>query len=286
MSAPGAWRVHLSLGRVSNLPTVWSNVIAAYVLSGAALRIGELAATAASLSAFYVGGMYLNDAFDRAFDARERPERPIPAGWITARRVFVIGFALLALGVGSVAFASGTALLGALPLTAAIVAYDAWHKGHPLSTLVMGLCRALVYVTAALAAGGAVDATLVGGAAALFAYVVGLSYVARQETLARVENLWPLALVAAPALFALYAGGLRLATLAALAAFVALVAWATRLLQTRRRGAIPIAVGNLIAGIALADALACASHGASVAALGCGGAFVATRILHRWVAGT
>ena len=39
-----------------------------------------------AMSLFYVGGMYLNDYFDRAIDARERPERPIPAGDISAER--------------------------------------------------------------------------------------------------------------------------------------------------------------------------------------------------------
>ena len=43
--------------------------------------------------------MYLNDAFDREIDARERPERPIPSGRIGAGPVFAIGFGLLAAGV-------------------------------------------------------------------------------------------------------------------------------------------------------------------------------------------
>ena len=57
--------VYLRLGRVSNLPTVWTNVVAGAVLSGAAPRAATLVALAAALSAFYVGGMYLNDGFDR-----------------------------------------------------------------------------------------------------------------------------------------------------------------------------------------------------------------------------
>ena len=42
--------------------------------------------------------MFLNDAFDRDTDARERPERPIPAGHIAAGTVFGTGYALLGLG--------------------------------------------------------------------------------------------------------------------------------------------------------------------------------------------
>ena len=51
------------------------------------------------MTAFYVGGMYLNDFFDRDIDARERPGRPIHAGDISAGAVSAIGFGLLAVGV-------------------------------------------------------------------------------------------------------------------------------------------------------------------------------------------
>ena len=78
------WRTYLRLGRVSNLPTVWTNVLAGIVLAGGPLEPGTLAALVVALSLFYVGGMYLNDAFDRTIDARERPERPIPSGLISA----------------------------------------------------------------------------------------------------------------------------------------------------------------------------------------------------------
>jgi len=48
-----------------------------------------------AMSLMYVGGMYLNDYFDRAIDADERPGRPIPAGDISAALVAAIGFGLL-----------------------------------------------------------------------------------------------------------------------------------------------------------------------------------------------
>ena len=51
------------------------------------------------MTAFYIGGMYLNDFFDRAIDARERPGRPIDLGEISASTVSLIGFGLLALGI-------------------------------------------------------------------------------------------------------------------------------------------------------------------------------------------
>ena len=79
--------VYLRLGRVSNLPTVWTNVLAGAALAGAAVGPGRLALPLVACSLFYPGGMYLNHAFDREIDARERPERPIPSGRITARRL-------------------------------------------------------------------------------------------------------------------------------------------------------------------------------------------------------
>src|SRR5712691_5360115 len=89
-------RTYLRLGRVSNLPTVWTNVLAGVVLAGSALEPTTLIALLVVFSLFYVGGMFLNDAFDRHIDARERPERPIPSGLASAREVFGIGYGMLA----------------------------------------------------------------------------------------------------------------------------------------------------------------------------------------------
>ena len=61
----------LRLGRMSNLPTVWTNVIAGSVIAGGGSP-DQLALIVSAMTAFYVGGMYLNDFFDRAVDARER----------------------------------------------------------------------------------------------------------------------------------------------------------------------------------------------------------------------
>ena len=67
----------LRLGRISNLPTVWTNVLTGAVLAagvGEALS-GKLPLLLIALSLFYVGGMFLNDAFDAEFDAKNRPEQ-------------------------------------------------------------------------------------------------------------------------------------------------------------------------------------------------------------------
>ena len=76
MSSPLSRRlgVYLRLGRVSNLPTVWSNVVAGIALGGGHLG-ASAAVVALAASLFYVGGMFLNDAFDHRHDARNQPTR-------------------------------------------------------------------------------------------------------------------------------------------------------------------------------------------------------------------
>ena len=88
------WRVALRLGRVSNLPTVWTNTLTGIVLAGGSVADAPTVPLVLALSLFYVAGMYLNDAYDAEVDARERPERPIPAGQVGAETVFAVGFGL------------------------------------------------------------------------------------------------------------------------------------------------------------------------------------------------
>src|SRR5260370_18068046 len=91
--------VYLRLGRVSNLPTVWTNVLAGVVLAGGRPEPRLLIFLWTALSFFYVGGMFLNDAFDPGLDAREPPERPIPSGPIGAAEVYAFGYAILTAGI-------------------------------------------------------------------------------------------------------------------------------------------------------------------------------------------
>ncbi len=155
----------------------------------------------AALSLFYVGGMYLNDAFDREIDARERPTRPIPAGQAQAGAVFAAGFAMLAAGWLLLArHGNSISLLCAGMLAALIVLYNLWHKGNPASPLLMGGCRALVYLTAGSCVAGQITPILAAGALLLMAHIIGLTYAAKQENRKRISAWWPLAALAAPLL--------------------------------------------------------------------------------------
>jgi UbiA prenyltransferase family len=251
--------VALRLGRVSNLPTVWSNALAGAVLASGAPDPGLLFALGLGFSASYAAGMFLNDAFDASFDRTHRPERPIPSGEISARAVFGGGFALLAAGfaittAAGVAGAGGyRAALAAGGLAAAIVFYDAWHKDNPFGPVIMGLCRALVYITAGLAASGAVGGTL-PAAGATFCYLVGLTYIAKQEVSGSLSNLWPLTLLSAPLWFALSRGSGGVAEVILCLAFVLWVVYALSFLRPPTQ-AIGTAVNMLISGISLVDAI-------------------------------
>jgi hypothetical protein len=115
-------RTLLILARASNLPTVWSNCVAAWWLGGGG-GLWSLLALCAGASLLYVAGMYLNDAADATFDRQHRRERPIPAGHIAEKLVWRIGFGMLAAGsllvIGVGSFAPGSKLLVREPTRAA-----------------------------------------------------------------------------------------------------------------------------------------------------------------------
>lgn len=275
----------LRLGRVSNLPTVWTNTLAGALLAGAGVG-GEFVLALLAFSLFYTGGMFLNDAFDAPWDARERPDRPIPSGAATARGVFTWGFALLAAGVALLAVFGARAALAGLALAGVVTYYDWNHKGNVFSPVVMGACRALIYVGAGLCYASILPAQLWLGAAALLCYLIGLTYIAKQETLARVENLWPLLFLAVPVAYGAWLGAASAVALAYWAVFCGWTAVALWFLRRRRKGDIPRAVVSLIAGISLLDALLIAGAGMPALALAAVAGFGVTLFFQRYIAGT
>ena len=286
--------VALRLARISNLPTVWSNVLVGVALAGGAWNDPRLPLVLLSLSLFYTGGMLLNDAFDREFDARERPERPIPAGEASATEVFAYGSGMLGAGLalllpgqgGGTASPWGAAGSG-LALAAAILLYNVHHKANPLSPLLMGICRMLVYLTAALAvASSALPATLYISALVLLCYLVGLTYAAKQEHLDRLDNAWPLLLLAVPLLYGLDLARQQPLVLLPLLALLLCSTLSVRRLRRRARGDVPAAVAALIAGISLLDAMLLAGLGQVVPMLLALGAFALTLLAQRRVSGT
>jgi heme O synthase-like polyprenyltransferase len=286
--------VALRLGRISNLPTVWTNVLVGVVIAGGAVTDARVLLLVLAFSLFYIAGMYLNDYFDREIDARERPERPIPSGRVSAATVSAAGFAMLVLGALVLVLVGwshhGTeawrpALAGAA-LAAAIVYYDWHHKRNPLSPVWMGVCRMLVYLGAGLAVASQTSLDLWCAGGVLLCYLIGLTYIAKQETLGEVRNLWPLAFLAVPVGY-----GVTVALESAVGAvlFLAFLVWmcvALGFLWRRRPGDVPRAVVGLIAGIALLDAVLIAGAGAAGVAWLAALAFPLTLAFQRLVPGT
>jgi len=289
-------RTLLTLGRTSNLPTVWSNVLAGAVLSGALFGPAALGVLALCGSAFYEGGMFLNDAFDAEIDARERPNRPIPSGQVTRGFVMSVGFGLLGAGLLLLALAprlglirpGSRALLVGFATSAAVLAYNRWHKGHAWSTIVMGACRAGLYATAALAVSGRLGTPVLVGAGALWLYIVGLTHIARFENGGALDHAWVAAFVLSPLVAAAPGIVVQRSWLAGLC-FLALLGWSLRSMSFALRGGkgqIPRAVVTLIAGASLVDALFIALHGPAYGVLAALGCFLLTLRWQRRIPGT
>lgn len=293
----------LRLGRVSNVPTVWSNVLCGFMLARAwgeptpapldSSALVTLLTLSGAGTLFYVGGMFLNDAFDAQIDARERPERPIPKGEIQRRTVYALGFAQLLAGL--VVLAALGPLLWAEPWRALlaggatallVVLYNAWHKGNAWSPLIMGACRAGLYLIAAFAATPEPAPMTFVASGALCVYVFGLTHVARYETGTLLQRAWLLASLYAPVLCVLgYRPGEALVWCSALIV-TAWVTFARSLALRKQPGSIGRAVVSLIAGISLVDAMFVAGSGQPLLVLPCVLAFGCTLLLQRWVRGT
>lgn len=135
---------YLELVRAPAVLTVLGDTLAGGSAAGHALSGRRIVLPLAS-ACLYAGGMALNDYADRETDSRERPERPIPSGRISAGNALTAAAALTMAGLGLSAAGGGRrAFAVGLPLAAAIWTYDLLAKHQAVSgALTMGTCRAL-----------------------------------------------------------------------------------------------------------------------------------------------
>lgn len=257
LAGGGKLRAWLVLGRVSNLPTVWSNCLAACSVGGwntpGALLLLGLGGTL-----LYTGGMFLNDACDVDFDAEFRRERPIVSGALSRRAVIVAAVVLFLLGIALVALINLRAGLFAVGLTTLIVAYNWTHKRIRTGPLLMAGCRVLLYLTAASAGLAGLNGQALAFAIALGFYIAGLSYIARGESRVAAISRLDWLLLFAPVLAA-SAFSFSVATFVRCLPLVLCIASARSIIH---RG-IGHAVGLLLAGIVLVDFLAVAASSAT-----------------------
>lgn len=274
-STPSAPRPSLTtllvLGRVSNLPTVWSNCLAGWLLGGGG-PVPSLLWLMLGATWLYLGGTYLNDAFDAEFDQQHRRERPIPSGKILLPTVWKLGLSWLALGLLCLAWFGKATLVIALLLALTIMVYDAIHKVFAFSPVFMAASRFLLVLLAASIGHRGIDGLVLWSALVLASYIAGLSYLARKESIKTPVSYWPCILLAAPVVLALVVNrGPFLIQGTALSG--ALVIWMLSSLRyafwTVQRN-IGHAVSGLLAGIVLVDLLAVCGGGwpAALAFLG------------------
>ena len=292
-------RAWLELARISNLPTVWTNVTAGWLLAGGDLGNPLLLWMLAAGSLLYTGGMILNDAADARFDREHRKERPIPSGRVSAGAAWSVGLGMLVVGsylavfLGTASWEITTALVGC------ILFYDFYHKPWAGAVWVMGMCRVLLFLMAV----SAEDVWRFHWEPALVlgAYIVGLTMVARQESkkssTSKVSRWFSICILWSPAILAFReTWGNNAKRVMILADFTPLIPWVIIgvfaiwvlfAMRIMRQGgpAIGRAVGLLLAGIPIVDALA-VSQVSLPLAFGCVALAPVLRLWQRWIAAT
>ncbi len=198
----------LRLMRLPNVFTAIADVAMGYLFVCGSVQSPLRMIFAVTCSAcLYTAGMVLNDVFDFAVDAVERPFRPLPAGLISRRAATMLGIALLVVGIASAWLAGYLPTVAARPwlpgvlaivLSACILGYDAALKITPLGPLGMGACR-FVNILLGASMGQAVAPKIESlmstapllGAAGIGIYIVGVTLFAKQE--AGISRKGPLA---------------------------------------------------------------------------------------------
>lgn len=247
----------LRLGRVSNLPTVWTNVLAGAALVSQDLDWVILITSAIAISLLYIAGMFLNDVFDLEWDRKHQSVRPLVSGEANVNEVAGLSVVFMATAIVLVLFAAAggrvvIATLSALGLIALIVLYDWKHKQWPVSPWIMGACRLMVYLTSA-AIVGVWNWQVLAAGLCLLGYIAGITYLARAEHLNALNSYWPLILLLLPPGFALYLGFDDIWSWVLVAALLVWLIRAARFLMPGKKRKVPQAIGALLAGIALID---------------------------------
>lgn len=289
-----AVRAWIRLARASNVPSVWTNVLAGAVLGsapGAAWAPpGAILSVLVGATLIYTGGMMLNDVVDVDADRADGlSDRPLVAGALDPARARAVAIAAIVLGSLAAALAGPGAWPWALGLGGAVVLYDLMPRRSGAARIVMGGCRAMLVLLAGAATGGtAASPALLGWALLVGGYTWQVTGLAQREHAAaggrgaRQAALLPLWLLAGGALPGPAPGPAAIAC--ALAMTLVLHVTAARLRAVHH--ARPIHVMTMIAVFSLGDAWMLLRFGAwaeGAAAIAC---FGAMRLLHRRIPGS
>ncbi|MFH8988269.1 UbiA family prenyltransferase [Streptomyces sp. NPDC017940] len=143
-------RAWVELLRLPALFTVPGDALAGAAATGLRPGRGTFLAIGSSLC-LYEAGMALNDWADRAEDAVDRPQRPIPSGRVTPTAALTAAVALTAGGLALAARAGRPALATATALAGTVWAYDLGLKRTPAGPAAMAAARGLDLLLGAVA---------------------------------------------------------------------------------------------------------------------------------------
>ncbi len=190
---------YLRLMRISALPTLWADVLMAFLLAaGSWLPSWELALLLVCSSCFYLAGMVLNNLCDVEYDREHCPGRVLPSGQVAVGSAWILFASLLITALVIAGCLTGIQLqrgpgenwwqlpIG-LCLAAFIAIYNFRAKRSVFGPLFMGGCRFLniLLVTSMHVQGNHLiawfekDQLLV--AAAIGTYVAGITWFGRSE---------------------------------------------------------------------------------------------------------
>ena len=128
--------------------------------------------------------------------------------------------------------------------------------------------------------------SLLIAAGVLLCYLIGLTYIAKQENVNQLRSMWPLLFLVVPFLYTLPLAASDMTVRVLYVGFALWVSFALSFLPRGARRSVPRAVTVLLAGICLLDALLIAGQGhTALAGLAVGG-FVLTLALQRVVPAT
>ncbi|MFE0102463.1 SCO3242 family prenyltransferase [Streptomyces sp. NPDC059009] len=179
----GRARAWAELLRLPALFTVPGDALVGAAATGLRPNRRTLLALTSSLC-LYEAGMALNDWADRAEDAVDRPERPIPSGRIAPTAALAAATALTGAGLAVASRAGRPALAVATTLAATVWAYDLGLKRTWAGPVAMGAARGLDVVLGAVGTGSPALPVrrALPAAAAMAGHTLAVTAVSRRET--------------------------------------------------------------------------------------------------------
>lgn len=284
------FKTWLVLGRISNLTTVWSNALCAWIL-GSTGPIGKFVWITTGLSLFYIGGMCLNDYFDAGFDQKYRPERPIPSGKAKRNAVLTATIMLFFSGAALIIWTNKDSFIYILVLLALIVGYNVIHKRNALIGIsLMASCRSAIYLIIGSASTKKIPLSIWFASILMFFYISGITALARNESNTRKAPFIAYIFLIIPIAGTIFAASPYYKKFFLISFFITIIWFVIIFYRARETGTFVSkkTIGPLLAGICLVDlAILSSMHSVNLPTLGLFlGFFILALLAQRFVPAT